>query len=191
MSVYKINNILSNEEINSLKESIKKIEGPLVDGTGNDPRLGRYITGLKSRTIPQTALDKINKIISDNLGYSLSLTGVTYVEYSSQYGEPSLPPHLDADKNDLSIDYQIDSNICWELGIDTEIYPLEDNSALMFNANEHVHWRPKRVFNEGEYVKMLIFRFCDTDNKTDYSHVRLSSDDIAFRQAYDFRNSLA
>lgn len=94
-----------------------------------------------------------NNIIFDQV------LGVTYVEYSPKYGgSPELSPHLDADSiANFIIDYQLDSNVTWELGIDDCLIDLKNNQAVGIMTTKQYHWRPKRIWKEEDYVKMLFF----------------------------------
>ncbi len=112
------------------------------------------------------------------------------VVYSSEYGEPNLPPHFDGDSTDLIINYQLDSNTSWDIALDTEVYPMEDNSALIFNPNESIHWRPHKTFKEGEYVRMVFFRFYNPAGRSDYSHLNFMQDDAIFKEPNKLREKL-
>jgi len=116
--------------------------------------------------------------------------GVDNVTYGAEYGTPNLPPHFDGDTNDLIINFQLSSNTSWPLGLDLETYNMEDNSALIFNANTNIHWRPNKVFNDGEYVQMIFFRFYKINNRTDYSYVPMNQTDKIFEDVVNLRNSL-
>jgi len=134
-------------------------------------------------------IDRFYDIAKDLGETSLVMSGITCVEYSNLYGKPNLPPHFDGDNNDLIINMQIDSNTVWPLGLNLNVYELKNNSALIFNANKEVHWRTHKEFKDGEYVKMIFVRFCNLDNLSDYSHLRLSQDDPVFKDARDIRES--
>ena len=113
-----------------------------------------------------------------------------YVEYNAKYGQPNLQPHVDGDFTDFIIDFQLESNTAWPLGLNEEVYPLEDNEALLFNPNTNIHWRPRKDFQPGEYVKMIFFRFFSKTNKSDYSHLPHNPADPMFASVHKFRDSL-
>ena len=135
-------------------------------------------------------MKKYAKIVNEMSNKEIHMTSFSFAEYGSKYGEPNLPPHFDGDSNDIVVDFQLSSNISWDLGINTELYSLEDNSALIFNANTNVHWRPHRKFEDGEYIKMLFFRFGSHENPSDYSEQRYSMDHNIFKEAREFRDSI-
>ena len=100
--------------------------------------------------------------ICQDLGVEVEgITGVTYVEYNPKYsddGNPYLNPHKDhPSASDFVLDYQLDSNIEWPVAINKDIYSLSNNSALGIITTKNYHWRPKRQWNDGEYVKMIFF----------------------------------
>jgi len=100
--------------------------------------------------------------ICNQLGVEFgNIGGATYVEYNPKYsddGSPYLNPHKDhPGASDFVLDYQLDSNIEWPVAINKDIYSLSNNSALGIITTKNYHWRPKRQWNDGEYVKMIFF----------------------------------
>jgi hypothetical protein len=135
---------------------------------------------------------RLTKLANSISGLDLTLSSITYVEYSSKHGTPSLPPHYDGDNNDLIINYQFDSNTKWDLGVNFETYEIKNNSALVFNPNKTAHWRPNKIFNDGDFVKMIFFRFAKKENPTDYSDLqKFWPNDEVFKNICEFRNSLS
>jgi hypothetical protein len=99
----------------------------------------------------------------------IKLCHYNYIKYDMQYGDgkyaPSLPPHIDADENLVTFNYQIGGNVDdWQLVIDGEHYDLKNGDAMMFSAVNQVHWRPKRHWKPGEYVEIVSFDYCPPDN---------------------------
>lgn len=186
MAVHKVDNIFSDEEL----DFFYRVGDSIDESQINDTSLGRILKSVNLNDMPESIQEKLNKIVGDITGKSLSPSHALYAEYSAQYGQPNLPPHFDGDINDLVVDFQLSSNTRWDLGVDTKNYQLEDNSALFFNANEHVHWRPYKTFKDGEFVKMIFIRYYDTKRPSDYSHLNLSQNDPIFLPAVEFRNSL-
>lgn len=202
MTVHKIDNLFSEEElflINSLVEQVK------TNINKDDPRnfilsyslehkkfgfdktLGRLLVMID---LPISIENKITSLVNGLSKTKLKLSHSMYAEYSGDYGTPYLPTHFDHDFNDMVIDFQLESNTSWDLGVDLKNYPLENNSALIFNANTHVHWRPDKIFNKGEYVKMLFFRFHNPENKSDYSYLNYSQDHKIFEEINEFKKTL-
>ena len=175
----KIDNVFSDEEIqylNNIINDIKEFEP--------DEELGRHKFTIDK--IGNEFAERLIKLVNNNL----SLSSVTYVEYSNKFGKPNLPPHFDGDSSELILNYQLSSNTVWDLGLNTSIYKLEDNSAILFDPNKNIHWRPIKDFKDGEYVKMIFFRFCDQSNQLDNSHLRYSLGDIIYKEVREFRERL-
>jgi hypothetical protein len=184
MSISYIENLFSETELANINQMIDDSKMNV-----DDERLGRTL--ILELNFPENIRQKITKICGDILGTEVFFTHGAYAEYSNVYGNPNLPPHFDGDNNILFVDYQLESNTSWDLGIDVKSYPLQDNSALIFDTNKHVHWRPRKNFKDGEYVKMLFFRVCDLKNPVDNSHLNYSQDHHIFEEARKFRDSLS
>lgn len=176
-------NIFSEKEIESLYETIKDNE-PEIHG-----ELGRIQYNLLLNTIRSKTVDKLNNVVKEVTDLPLQIRSATYVEYNSLYGKPNLPPHLDADTNDLILNIQIESNTDWAIGLNLKAYDIKDNSALVFNPNKEIHWRAHKEFKDGEYVRMLFIRLFNPDSPSDYSHLDLLQDDEMFTDAIAFRDS--
>lgn len=124
-------------------------------------QLGRLtINGME---FPKHILQKVTDYVinTNELSKDTALVGggVTYGEYSGKYGNPRLQPHLDGGSCGIILDYQLNSNIDWPIGIEYDTVQLEDNSALILYPLHQYHWRPARPFTENEYVKMIFFEF--------------------------------
>lgn len=165
----KINNIFSQEEILLLEKNILKSKKEL------DGDLGRKIT--KDLIIPDEIIEKLIKILKNNNCNDLVFSGAVYAEYNNKYGDPNLPPHTDQDNNNLIINFQLSSNVYWPIGLNKNLYSLENNSAIIFNGNETIHWRPIKIFKNNEYVKMIFFRFFKPNKQID--------------EIYEFRNNIS
>jgi len=182
MSIIKVDNLFSDNELKELNKTFSDLS------VLNDSNLGRVqnVFQVHQRDINMKIYDLANSL-SDK---KVHLASAAYAYYSNLYGEPNLPPHFDSDSTDLIIDYQLEANISWDLGINTELYSLEDNSAIVFNPNTNIHWRPHRRFEDGEYVKMLFFRFIGVDSVSDYSHTDYSLDSDVFKSVREIRDGI-
>lgn len=212
MSISKIENVLTEEDILTFKSITEDLTAPrnedgsfIFEGEG-DLIVSRYLGRIQLNIMNMDELfpfknqgdrktdhivRRLSDIASSVAGQDVQLSSTTYVEYSSKYGKPDLPPHFDGDYNDVIINYQFDSNTEWDVGVAFDLYKLQNNSALVFNPNENAHWRPHKIFKEGEFVKMIFFRFTNPNKMTDYSHLRKywPMDDF-FVDLRKFRDSL-
>ncbi len=208
-----IDDLLSEKEISIFNNITKDLEAPkdeygnfIFDDQDSYISVSKYLGRIQFNInnigdlFPVKNLELADKLLTIRLtklansisGLDLTLSSITYVEYSSRYGTPSLPPHYDGDNNDLIINYQFDSNTRWDLGVNFETYEIKNNSALVFNPNKTAHWRPNKIFNDGYFVKMIFFRFAKKENPTDYSDLqKFWPNDEVFKNICEFRNSLS
>jgi hypothetical protein len=168
MDIIKVNDLLSQEDINKIFTNFK-YPPENNEGFSISEELGRYQFGILGldKDIENKLLEIANSVSDFKCGFS----GATFSEYNPKYGVPRLPTHFDGDWNDLIINYQLESNTNWDIGVDFDLYKMSDNSALLFNPNKNVHWRPRKLFKDGEFVKMIFFRFHNAENISDYSHL--------------------
>jgi|LakMenEpi03Aug12_release.lakeMendotaPanAssembly.Ray.scaffolds.fasta_scaffold60907_10 hypothetical protein len=176
-------NVFSEKEIDGLYEIINS------RWPETNKELGRIEFSLPLDIIKTKTVEKLQNVVKQVTDVPLEIRSVTYVEYNSLYGNPNLPPHLDADVNDLILNIQIESNTDWALGLDLKAYKIEDNSALIFNPNKQIHWRAHKEFKDGEYVRMLFIRLFNPESPSDYSHLDVLQDDEMFKEAREFRDS--
>ena len=189
--------IFDNSEIQSFHQAIDKFPIPIINGkyvpsdqnngTGVCEELGRLQISCIEPYIPKDAKNKLSKMVNSFTDLPISLKHALYVEYSTKYGTPNLPPHFDLDDGDLIINYQLSSNTSWEIGVGLKKYDLKDNSALVFNGNTNIHWRAHKKFNDEEYLKMIFFRFHNKMNPSDYSYNPENQGDEVFQEAIKVR----
>ena len=193
MDVMKISNVFLDSQIEFLNNIIKdqhsfykKNENSLSVNISKD--LGRIEINQGFVPLPITMYSKLRELTSDFFNVPHELANVVYVEYNKEYGTPNLPPHFDNDRNDLIVNYQLSSNTSWDIGVDLKQYALEDNSALLFNPNTNIHWRPNKNFNNGEYLKMVFFRFCKIGEPSNYPPSAYSKDHKIFKEIQKIRD---
>jgi hypothetical protein len=178
-NVYEILDFLTQEELAMLDELVsRQIE------KAEDTNLGRVAYTI---SLTESLAKSIHQKVQDIVGHKIpSLSPVIFVDYAGQYGQPNLPPHFDGDNNSVIVDYQYGSNTSWGLGVNTTVYEMQDNKAVIFNPNEYPHWRPHKTFQDGEYITMAFFRFAGDKN---YSSMRFSQDHEIFDEARKARDS--
>lgn len=107
----------------------------------------------------------VNKIISEAnkiTGKDFFLYSVQYTEYVGDLvGNPSLGIHSDEGVGEYTLDYQLESNISWGIGINESVYEIEDNDVLLLNSITTLHYRPVKKFKKNDYVKMILFRLTE------------------------------
>jgi hypothetical protein len=178
-----INNLFKEEEIFDIFCCIEK------SNKSDDVVLGRQLKEVNN--LPLNIKKKLENLGSQLSKKNLRFSYCSHAIYSNKFGEPNLPPHIDADYNDLIFNYQIRSNTSWDVGLGVKNYKIKDNSCLVFDPNAEIHWRPYKNFNDGEYVEMVFFRLVDFNSPTDRSNMIYLQNDPMFREALDFRSSLS
>lgn len=185
--IHLVSNIFSVDQLNKINISINDLLNNIKDtklneqnGNGINTHLGRMQIGNISKNLNSEILDVVTTIAKSIQNKSIDLHHALYVEYNNKFGQPKLPPHYDHDNCDLIINYQLSSNTEWDIGLNTELYSLKDNAALIFNGNIYPHWRPHKEFKDNEYIKMIFFRFYNSKNPSDYSHLGFYPDDNHF-----------
>lgn len=181
MKTHLVKNVFTSSQIEYLLNQINS------SNIEEDIQLGRIKSTID---INDDIRSVVNNLIKNLYLEKLDLGSVSYAKYSNDYGIPNLPPHFDGDSSELILNFQIESNTNWDIGLNKNIYSLSDNTAVLFHPNKNIHWRPIKNFKNGEYIKMLFFRFYDLQNKKDYSDKRYSLDHKIFEEINIFRNSL-
>jgi hypothetical protein len=186
----KLYNVFSDDTVKVLQSFFKTAN--LQEAQEEYGRM-RYFGPYSTHSLAEEKIElELTKKISDLLDVVLPIVEISLcVEYSLKYGEPSLSPHFDGDSTDLIVNYQLEANTDWPVGLDTEIVKLDNNSALLFNPNTSVHWRPVKKFEEGEYVRMIFFRFIDPVAPTDNTGLKLTQSHELFDEAHKARGTFS
>ena len=98
----------------------------------------------------------------------IKLCHYSYIDYDPRHGDgeyaPALPPHIDNTNTMVTFNYMLDGNIDWDIYIDGELYSLKPGDAIMFSAVNQPHFRPKRKWKKGEFVKIVTFDYSPLDD---------------------------
>lgn len=180
-----IKNVLSQEEADILKDAIANCPTKDIQEIYGR-RMYRDLAWKQKNTFLETITEKVVELTGKPYG----LYGFVVAEYTGEAGKPNLPPHFDGDQTDLIMTYQVSSNKQWGVGVDLDVYHLEDNDGVIFHPNESIHWRPHTEFKDEEYVMVMFVRF-RLPVETDYRHMRFSQDHPIFSEVMAFRDSLA
>jgi len=120
--------------------------------------------------LPKDLEEKMDAVCLPLYPEPLKLCSYNYIKYDKIYSNgkisPILPPHIDADENIITFNIQLGTNIPegWDVVVSGKSYPMKDNQALIFSAVNQVHWRPKRKFEDGEYLEILSLDYSPLDN---------------------------
>ena len=135
-------------------------------------------------------LEKFTKIMREETGEDFLLADMCFARYELVYGphgekyNPQLNLHNDSTFKDprIVLDYQVSSNIDWELIIQkkgedkpTE-YLLKDNDLLIFSGTDQLHGRVPREFKPGEYVDLLFMHFSKTGEGIPFKQIMIVAD---------------
>lgn len=150
-----IDNFLTNQEIVDLKKAILDSNNTSVNSTGTD-----YFNFICPDSIEKKSIE----IGNDVYDLELKLLHKAYIAYKyNSEQETTLSPHIDNTENIITIDYCLDTNIDWPLTIcdidnnfDCNDFSIRPNQALVFSGINQVHWRPKRIFSEGEFCDIVV-----------------------------------
>lgn len=157
--------IFDTETIEKLKQLKNTIDGRV------DSKKGRLIRPVSSiDLLPKNVITILEAKASEIYGKDLNLYAVAFGQYNKKFGQPKLPPHIDEVPSQFTIDYQLDGNVSWSIIIEGYEYTLKNNSILTFEGEHVLHWRPKKDFQDNEFLDLMWFQFIDKNHwsyKTD------------------------
>lgn len=185
---YKFDNVFSQSQLDLIESIIKSQP---ETNTLEEPIHGRFC--ISWFEFPDEITATVNELVHSVESPLLQLVpSPLFVEYSPKYGVPNLTPHMDGDDNDFIFDFQFKSNTSWSIGLNQTVHEMTDNSAIAFNPNANVHWRPIKNFNDGEFVQMIFLRFAHLDefNRPTRKPIRRGREDPLYDEAKDFRLKL-
>ena len=157
-----IEDVLTDDEILKLNESIKKSHGNSF--IESHCQLNNYID------LPEQVINKFTeKARSVSGNNNLILTEYCHARYenitdnSGKVFKPSLLPHYDESflQPRFTLDYQLKSNISWDIVVEDKDLSLKDNQAATFAGTHQIHWRKPQEFKDDEYVEMVFCHFSD------------------------------
>ena len=111
--------------------------------------------------IPTELVDIITSKAIESHGNPLKLESISFARYNLKYGIPNLPPHVDDNFEyaRLTFDIQLSSNKLWKIFVEDNDFELHENEGLVFSGTHQVHWREKVIFDNTDYVDMLLCQF--------------------------------
>ena len=154
----------------------------------DDPELGRVRLNL-GNNLSKNIIDKLNNYAKQH-NNNFIFSGCYYVEYNKKYGTPTLYIHTDTTSHTFTLDYQLDANVKWDIVVDGKNYSLQNNDALTINVVDQAHWRPKQIFKDNEYVKMIFFHFKDINNLNPHIKTKQEMDEIRIKWHNIWENNI-
>lgn len=161
MENFLINNLFANNQIEHINKILNDNEDKIIF---DEPDLGRTRYDFDRKDLGKELVSFLN-MTAQKYNKTLYLASCYYSEYNLKYGNPTLSIHTDQSPSVFTIDYQLDSNIDWPVYVEGKEFNLKNNQAVTINVNSQAHWRPKRIFAHGEYIKMIYFHFIDLSIK--------------------------
>jgi len=142
-----------------------------------DPKKVKHMSREMVEFEAPESLEKImDSYVKPIYSEDIKLCHYSYIDYDPRHGDgeyaPSLPPHIDNTNTLITFNYMLDGNVDWDIYIDGKPYSLKAGDAIMFSAVNQPHFRPKRKWKEGEFVKIVTFDYSPLDDwrflKEDY-----------------------
>lgn len=153
-----LDNVFTDSQIIAIKKIVASKKPDLFE-----PQHGRYLIGLDNM-LSEDIKDRLLSLAKECTGEDLILSNLGYSLYSPEYGTPELKPHIDGNDTEFVIDYQLSSNVDWDVYVEGERYSLKDNQAITFAGSDQIHWRPIKKFNSGDRLEMIYFHMITKDH---------------------------
>jgi hypothetical protein len=116
-------------------------------------------------------------------GEPVILTHNSYYHYSRSYNleieTPLLQPHRDFDNyySKLTLDYQLEKNIDWDIIIEGDRYSLEPGDMLAFWGAGLIHWRENIVLGSEDYTTVLTLHFSSEKDHRELGELSRTKDE--------------
>jgi hypothetical protein len=165
-----IKDVFTPEQLSVIKERIGSFRRDV------DTKHGRYTSSIKASNgckeeeeaivLPDDIHDRLRKLSSKYFSKTSKQSYIRSAKYSGFLNPaPNLPAHLDDNACSYTIDLQLSSNVDWPLHVNGEVFTLEDNSAVIYDGENELHWRetfPSR--NPMSFVHMIFFHFVEPEH---------------------------
>lgn len=119
---------------------------------------------------PDEMLKRIEAFASELCGEPVVMTHNSYYYYNKKYNPeietPVLRPHRDFDNyySKLTLDYQLEKTVDWDIIIEGDRYSLEVGDMLAFWGAGLIHWRENIVLQEDETTTVLTLHFSNAED---------------------------
>lgn len=171
--IYK--NFFTSKELASIIDCINKQKELDFDSDFYAPMIQSALSRIHIEVkYPKDILKKLEDFASELCEERVVLTHNSYYHYSKKYNPgietPVLKPHRDLDNyySKLTLDYQLEKNVDWDIIIEGQRYNLEVGDMLAFWGAGLVHWRENIVLGETESTTVLTLHF---SNEEDYKNL--------------------
>lgn len=159
--VFLIKDVLSEDDINTLKHHYKRFEHYYLSvGYAGQRKWALNYPEISSR---------LEKIVSEKLGEEVETTEIELCIYTPDFGyKPKLYPHYDhhtVDGQRVTMSIHIDSNVDWDLVVENKTYKCYKNEGLVFSGTQQIHWRENLEFKKGDYSASVFCHFKYKNNK--------------------------
>lgn len=159
--VFAIENVLLEDQINTLKHHYKRFEHYYM----TVGYAGQRKWALNYKDISK----RLEDVLSEKVGERVFTTEIELCIYAPEFGyQPKLYPHHDRHVTDgqrLTMSVQIDSNIDWDLVVENKKYKCNKNEGLVFSGTQQIHWREKYNFKKSDYSASVFAHFRYEKNK--------------------------
>jgi len=169
IKIYK--DFFSDEELKVINKCIEDLKQVKYESSLNAPIIQEKLSRLHIELIyPEHILKKVEAFASDLCGEPVIMSHNSYYHYNKKYNfemdTPKLQPHRDFDNyyTKLTLDYQLEKTVDWDLLIEGKRYSLEIGDMLAFWGAGLIHWRENIVLDENETSTVLTFHFANEDD---------------------------
>jgi hypothetical protein len=118
--------------------------------------------------LSQMVEDKIRRKFNEKAGAEVDHIGILWARYTLESGMmPTLMPHQDRSETHVAYMFtiELDKNLdSWDFYVEDEKFEMNKNQAIWFSGTHQSHWRPDKIFKEGEYYDILL---CQTHHPDD------------------------
>lgn len=138
---------------------------------------------------PEDILKKVEDFASKLCGERVVLTHNSYYHYSKEYNPemetPILKPHRDFDNyySKLTLDYQLDKNVDWDIIIEDQRYSLEFGDMLAFWGAGLIHWRENIILEDNQSTSVLTLHFSNEEDHKNLNSIARSTEEREKRRA--------
>ena len=138
---------------------------------------------------PADIIKKVEDFASDLCGERVVLTHNSYYHYSKEYNPemetPILKPHRDFDNyySKLTLDYQLEKNVDWDIIIEDKRYSLEFGDMLAFWGAGLIHWRENIILEDSQSTSVLTLHFSNEEDHRNLNSISRSTEEREKRRA--------